>query len=104
MPAAGGRPGAALVDLLKSPGSAAAVGRAYLGAYPDEADAARLALHLERALRAQGLEPRRAPAPRLRAALAEQSRADFAAGRTVRVEGWVLSQSEARLCALAALA
>jgi hypothetical protein len=30
-------------------------------------------------------------------------RRDFAAGETVHVEGWVLSRTEARLCALAAL-
>ena len=32
-----------------------------------------------------------------------QVRADYAAGRTVILSGWVLSVSEARLCALAAL-
>lgn len=30
-------------------------------------------------------------------------RRDFAAGETVHVEGWILSRTEARLCALAAL-
>ena len=32
-----------------------------------------------------------------------QVRADYAGGRTVMLSGWVLSVSEARLCALAAL-
>ena len=33
----------------------------------------------------------------------DEIRADFAAARTVRVEGWILSATEARLCGLAAL-
>jgi hypothetical protein len=39
----------------------------------------------------------------LRALLAAGVREDFAAERTVRCGGWVLSATEARLCALAAL-
>ena len=39
----------------------------------------------------------------LRALLATGVRDDFAAERTVRCGGWVLSATEARLCALAAL-
>ena len=39
----------------------------------------------------------------LRALLATGAREDFAAERTVRCGGWVLSATEARLCALAAL-
>ncbi|HEV2670630.1 MAG TPA: hypothetical protein VGU74_06025 [Gemmatimonadales bacterium] len=38
-----------------------------------------------------------------RAALAQRVRADFAAGRTVLVAGWVLSVTEARQCALYSL-
>jgi len=40
---------------------------------------------------------------KLRGLLARSSHDDFAAERTVRCGGWVLSATEARLCALAAL-
>jgi len=36
--------------------------------------------------------------------LHDRQTADFIQGRTVNVQGWVLSQTEAELCALAALA
>ena len=39
----------------------------------------------------------------LHTALREQQRVDFLAGRTLRVTGWLLARSEARLAALAAL-
>ena len=67
--------------------SAAAVGEAYLSGHPQEADATLLAGAL-------------APGGDVR----HQVRADFAAGRVVRVDGWLLALTEARLCALAALA
>jgi hypothetical protein len=40
----------------------------------------------------------------LRTAVDRLVRNDFAQGRIVRVDGWILSLTEARLCALAALA
>ena len=43
------------------------------------------------------------PSAELHATLREQQRADFPAGRTRRVRGWVLARTEARLAALAAL-
>jgi hypothetical protein len=39
----------------------------------------------------------------LRAILSSQQRDDFANDRTVKVQGWILSDTEVRLCALAAL-
>jgi hypothetical protein len=65
-----------------------ALGRAYLRRYPDEASQGRLA----------GLVP---SDPVLRA---RRVRADFAAGRVVSLDGWVLSRTECRYCALHALA
>jgi hypothetical protein len=53
-----------------------------------------------------GIEPGGAAARdplRLRRALALRTRRDFAEGRTVRVEGWILSRTEARLYAIASL-
>lgn len=104
LPPAGGRPDAArLLAVLGRPDSAAAVGRAYLAGHPIEADRDRLAVRLDQAVRCQDCDPARARTDQLRAALAGQIRADFAAARVVMVDGWVLSETEARLCGLAAL-
>lgn len=92
-----------LLAVLARPDSAAVVGRAYLAGHPHEADRTRLGADLDQALRCQGCDPAQASDDHLRAALARQIRADFAASRTVRVDGWILSTTEARLCGLAAL-
>jgi hypothetical protein len=102
-PAARHQQGVALLAAFSRPESAAAVGRAYLSGHPADADEIRLAADLADALRSRGCDPLTAPPARLRAAIADQIRADFASGQVVSVEGWVLSRSEARLCALAAL-
>jgi hypothetical protein len=83
--------------------SARVVGRAYLRQAPEEADPEFLiaAIHGAdadlRHLVVDGDELDLATALRYRI------RRDFADGRTVRVDGWVLSRTEARLCALAEL-
>jgi len=79
--------------------SARRVGQAYLATTPADADRDRLLAEVY---------PRLEPgADRSAAAWREsytaQCRLDFAEGRTVRIDGWVLSRTEARLCALAAL-
>ena len=81
--------------------SAAAVGREYLRLVPEERDGARLRQRILadcRETMGAGRPPRR-----LRAAVVARQRLDFEAGRTVRIEGWVLSRTEARLCSLAVL-
>jgi hypothetical protein len=65
-----------------------ALGQAYLRRYPEEASQSRLA----------GLVPAD-PVARTR-----QVRADFAVGQVVILNGWVLSRTECRYCALHALA
>jgi hypothetical protein len=75
--------------------SAARIGEAYLEDHPEEAQPALLA----RLLREAGLEEAPGPTSRARARIRE----DFERGRTVQVDGWVLSRTEARLCALTAL-
>jgi hypothetical protein len=80
--------------------SARRVGQAYLATTPEEADRDRLLAQLY---------PRLEPGADRSAAAWRESymarcRQDFAEGRTVRIDGWVLSQTEARLCALATLA
>jgi hypothetical protein len=86
---------AALTALVPNPASAAAVGREYLRVAPDEADIARLC---ELLWPAPGV-----PQGALSRALAQRQRKDFADGRVVRLHGWILARTEARLWALAAL-
>lgn len=66
------------------------VGRAYLRRHPAEADVALL----RAALAADLGDPER---------LRARVRGDFEREAVVRVQGWVLSRTEARLCALEAL-
>lgn len=88
-----------LMRLFRSPGSAARIGHAYLRQAPREADERRLLALICPA----GGRWQTADTSRLRRMLARQQRDDFAQGRVVRVRGWLLSLTEARLCALAAL-
>jgi hypothetical protein len=80
--------------LLADAASARHVGRAYLQHVPGDADRGHLLVQLRA----------RFDDKPSREKLMACCREDFAAGRTVTVNGWVLSQTEARLCALAALA
>jgi len=86
-----------LARLLPHTDSAARLGRRYLEGTPQEADAGRL-LTLIDATPADG----EADAA-LRERLDARTRQDFIAGATVAVDGWLLSVTEARLCALVSL-
>jgi hypothetical protein len=92
-----------LTGVLSRPASAARVGRAYLRAHPAEASAARLLDGLTAGWPERGAQLERLSTAQLRRRLRAAVRADFAAGRTVVVRGWVLAASEARLLGLAAL-
>jgi predicted protein tyrosine phosphatase len=101
-----GRSGAlavALSDFFADPESARAVGREFLEGFPDEADAGTLVARLAGAQR-PAWEALAATQPeRLAEALRARHREDFAHERVLRIRGWVLSETEVRLCALAAL-
>jgi hypothetical protein len=86
----------ALRSLVRHPAAAARLGRAYLRLHPDEATPARLVRHLlgELASVSPEIAGRR---------IAQGIAADFDAGRVTRVQGWILSRTEARLFALVAL-
>jgi len=72
------------------------VGFLYLEEAPEEADAGRLK-------QLTGIRtPITDPSWVLR--FRDQKRAEFSAGDTVLIDGWILARCEARLCALAALA
>jgi hypothetical protein len=85
-----------LLDALRRRDATRRLGGAYLREHPDEASVAILR-HLVFGQAGEG-EPT-SPIVRLR----DGMRADFAASRTVRTDGWVLSRTEARLLALATL-
>ena len=93
-------PGSDTVDRLQGffpdRASAAEVGRAYLQRHPAESDVDTLVSSIV------GDPP--VSADDLVTDVLARHREDFARGRTVTVRGWVLSGTEARLCALAALA
>ena len=80
--------------------AARAVGDRYLAAHPDEDE-----LSVVRALRASDPAWSRVRTPANVRRLARRlSRRDYAAGRIVAVDGWYLSETEARICALATFA
>ncbi|WP_158044312.1 hypothetical protein [Skermanella pratensis] len=87
-----------LLALLRSPAAARRIGLAYLETSVDEADPAKLVALIV----GDGVDRGTADGDLLRH-VAERQRADFAAGRTVKLDGWVLSRTEARLYALAAV-
>lgn len=91
---------ARLAGLLADPDSAAAVGRAYLDSVPAEADWRVLVRRLSASLGQRG---RALGDDELRHLLARQIDRDFADERVATVQGWVLSVTELRLCALCAL-
>jgi hypothetical protein len=83
--------------------SARVVGREYLRSVPQEADAGIL-VDLLCSCRAQGYrEFSQAQGAELRELLRLQQREDFERGCVVNLQGWILSQTEVRLCALAAI-
>ena len=91
-----------LACCVRESGSARVLGRVYLASGPSEATLETLVPRLWPAGVAMDGGPA-IEAAGLRKALAERSRADFAAGRIVSVDGWLLSETEGRLCAVMAL-
>ncbi|HET9223950.1 MAG TPA: hypothetical protein VFO07_15670 [Roseiflexaceae bacterium] len=84
--------------------SAQAIGRAYLQRFSQEADVRTLEDRI-----AQGIAGGRTllvatGKPEISKLLTDRIRQDFATDQIVKVQGWILSITEARLCALAALA
>jgi hypothetical protein len=104
--AASGLATPALVELLSDPAGAATpakggdgvveLGRRYLRTRPEEANVDRLRAGVP------GLDPARAVRGQL-PAVVPTATADFAAGRTVVVDGWLLAVAEARAAAAVAL-
>jgi hypothetical protein len=83
--------------------SARAVGREYLRIAPLEADTLKLTAFICAHRQERYDELNFASMGKVRSILLHQQREDFDKGRTVNVQGWILSETEARLCALTAL-
>ncbi len=89
-----------LDNVLRAPGAIYALGRRYRELVPVESNAKTL----EEIFRKELALDLSAPAtPELDAQVSALVRRDFAAGRTIIVNGWVLSVTEARQCALHSL-
>jgi hypothetical protein len=83
--------------------SVAIIGNEYLKVRPHEADARLLVDLIFSCQPEQTVNPVEARQEELRDLTTQQIRTDFEDGRIVRVRGWILSETEARLCALVAL-
>jgi hypothetical protein len=88
---------ARILSCLRASRSARRIGAAYLAELNSPPTMATLVRGLAPGLRSS-CEIDRAE---VRRALRERIQADFARGRLVQVDGWFLSETEARLCALA---
>ncbi len=84
-----------LGGLLRDRAAAASVGRAYLRCRPEERNLGVLLPLL--------FDGEAGPGESLASSLGSRIREDFACARVVAVQGWRLSETEARLCAAVAL-
>jgi hypothetical protein len=86
---------AAIGQLISRPESAAIIGKAYLDMFDEERSTEVLARELRKTLCSdrEMIDT---------TALLSKIRSDFTEGNLVRIHGWLLSRTEARLCALRA--
>jgi hypothetical protein len=92
-----------LANFFHNKESARAIGLAYLRIVPAEANARQITRLICSSWEQRYDEMAHADAAKIKTILLRQQREDFEKGRIVNVQGWILSQTEARLCALAAL-
>jgi hypothetical protein len=100
---AGDRRAYGLADFFKHRKSAEVVGLEYLKQTPHERDVNVLVDRIFESSAGRRDRFAQAGVRRRRAMLQEQTQDDFERGRVVKIEGWILSLTEARLCALAAV-
>ena len=93
---------ARLSRLFSNGESARVIGQRYLDLTPGEANLDRLMVLICRC-EENYARLARADSEQLLAILQEQQRLDFAHARTVAIDGWILSETEVRLCAVAAI-
>ncbi len=90
----------ALSGFYADPASAQVVGRAFLRRFPEETDTDTLVQRLAGSQRRHWARLAASDSERLAEEVRARHRADFENERVVRIRGWVLSETEARLCAL----
>jgi hypothetical protein len=90
-----------LKELLKHKESALSIGREYLRIVPNESNLKALLDFISSVCGQSVLD---LDAQKLREYLRLRTRQDFEEGHVIRIHGWMLSITEARLCGLAALA
>jgi hypothetical protein len=93
-----------LLSVFSRRPSAAAVGEAYLRQLDHTPAVDGLAKEVMDGIGLSGEALAQAEPDQLRARIRARNSADFAAGRTISVQGWVLGRTEVQLCGLAALA
>ena len=92
-----------LIRIYDCLGSTQMIGREYLRIVTEEAQKTALLNHICRGSISNQARLLRSDMPGARKLLQKWIRKDFEMGRTVLVNGWILSQTESRLCALTAL-
>jgi hypothetical protein len=90
-----------LYALALPPASARAVGRAYLAHFPEEGEPTALTRLILEGMSFSGVEASRLGGRELEALITARLRAEFAEGDIAKIDGWLLSRTEGRLCALA---
>ena len=100
-PGRAARAAVAWQGVIREPGAARAIGRAYLAEEPGEADRAVLVAALSPVCPSGRVAD--LSVGELRARMQRARCDDFEAGRIVSLRGWILARSEAGLGALAAL-
>jgi hypothetical protein len=91
-----------LVGLFRHPDSARAIGAAYLALHPEEANADDL-VKLISDVPEDPMVTLHASDAELRTWVRRRQAHDFASGHIVKLDGWLLSATEGRLCALTVL-
>jgi hypothetical protein len=92
-----------VLQMFAATASAVVLGRLYLNRYPEEDSLDALVLHLRLQTRNEGFADHDAELGALHEHIRSQVRRDFESGNCVQIDGWVLSRTEARACALATL-
>jgi hypothetical protein len=92
-----------LIAALPNADSSRRIGAAWLAQRPREGNVGRLLACLRQPGDGFARAVERGESTVLRGALPQRIADDFACGRVVRVEGWLLAETEIRLCALAAV-
>jgi Arc/MetJ-type ribon-helix-helix transcriptional regulator len=94
---------AAILGALGHRESASQIGRQALQLWPQMSDRSTLLNEVLNDLRYELADVTRASADELGRRMSQRIAMDFSEERTVRLDGWVLSLAEVRVCALAAL-